>query len=128
MNLNVNLWDLTLPGQRTGAGSIALKEKCVTARALIEARVRREVEAFNAAREEEGSKLMPLTPEERMLNGERVRTVDADLECERAVKAFLSNAFLLFVDGTQVIEADVPLALHAGSELEFIRVLPLIGG
>ncbi len=100
----------------------------MTARSLIEARVRHEVESYNTARSETGRSLVPIAEDERILNGERSLVVDADLQCERALKALLSNAFLLFVDGTQVTDVDAPLALSAGSEIEFIRVLPLAGG
>src|SRR3982750_2195378 len=77
----------------------------LTLRELIEDRVRREVHAFNETRPEIYRGLVQPEESEQILNGyrlKRVRELDAEQECARALKAFEANAFLVFAGGAQL--------------------------
>ncbi len=130
MPFAVQLWDVKLPGQRTGAGAIALDGPRTTARKLIEARVRQEVERVNSSQAAAAMQvLVEVSEAERLLNGERQRRViDPAVQVARAVKAFQSNGFMLFVDGIQLTDLDGLFDLAAEPEVEFIKLVPLVGG
>ena len=131
MPIAVRMWDITHPGQRTDAGRIALAVSRTTARQLIEARVRQEVERVNSSPAMAATQvLMEVSPAERILNGERQkRTVDPAVQVARAVRAFESNGFMLFVDGIQLTDLDGLFDLAtAEPEVEFIKLVPLVGG
>ena len=130
MPFAVKLWDVTHPGQRTGAGEIAVDGPRTTARKLIEARVRQEVERVNSSQAEATMQvLVEVSEAERLLNGERQRRViDPAVQVARAIKAFQSNGFMLFVDGTQLTDLHGLFDLAAEPEVEFIKLVPLVGG
>ena len=46
----------------------------------------------------------------------------------RLVESFEKNGFLVLVDGEQVTELDSRLDLHDDSEIDFIKLVPLVGG
>lgn len=130
MPVAVKLWDVTHPGQRTGAGEIALDGSQTTARKLIEARVRQEVERVNSSQTAAAWQvLVEVSEAERLLNGERQkRAIDPAVQVARAIKAFQSNGFMLFVDGIQLADLDGLFDLAAEPEVEFIKLVPLVGG
>ena len=73
--------------------------------------------------------LVEVSEAERLLNGERQRRViDPAVQVARAIKAFQSNGFLLFVDGNQLTDLDGLFDLAAEPEVEFIKLVPLVGG
>lgn len=136
MPVTIHLWDAAIPGTRTEAGAITLTDSRITARELIRSRVRQEVERYNQALPEvfEGEVFEGMVqPEEseRLLNGYRMaarRRLDPEAQCHRACASFDSNGFLLLVDGAQVTDLDHWLDLRPGSEIEFVKLVPLIGG
>ena len=131
MPIAVKLWDVAHPGQRSDAGQLALDASRITARQLIETRVRQEVERVNSSQSTAAPRvLMEVSPAERILNGERQpRMVDPAVQVARAVKAFESNGFMLFVDGIQLTDLDSYFDLTtAEPEVEFIKLAPLVGG
>jgi hypothetical protein len=56
------------------------------------------------------------------------RPLDWEVQCRRAYSSFEKNGFLVLVDGKQVTELDTQLALHEDSEIDFIKLVPLVGG
>jgi hypothetical protein len=59
-------------------------------------------------------------PDAGRLNPER--------ETERALKAFTGGTCLLFIDGEQVRELDQPITLGNETKVQFLRLVPLVGG
>ena len=103
----------------------------LTLRELIEDRVRREVQTFNEHRPDVYRGLVQPEESEQILNGyrmKRVRELDPEQECARAVKAFENNAFLVFAGGKQLDSLEDEIDLESAGELEFVRLIPLIGG
>jgi hypothetical protein len=68
---------------------------------------------------------------EQILNGFRMKTkrpLDWEVQCRRAYSSFEKNGFLVLVDGKQVTKLDSRIDLHEDSEIDFIKLVPLVGG
>ena len=103
----------------------------MTLRAIIQERVEREVAAFNAERPEVYHGLVAPAECERVLNGYRVkrlRELDAGEEVDRAIRAFETKGFIVFAGGRQVETLEEEIDLAAVKSVEFVRLLPLMGG
>jgi hypothetical protein len=53
---------------------------------------------------------------------------DVDKEVRRALQAFRSNSFKMFVDGAEVSRLDDLCTLSDGTKVSFVRLIPLVGG
>ena len=53
---------------------------------------------------------------------------DAGREAERARQAFAAREFMVVVDDQRVNDPDQVLMLNPGSRVEFIKILPMVGG
>lgn len=103
----------------------------VTARELIELRVRQEVARFNAGREGAFHGLVQPTDTEWIVNGYALRTwrpINADQQVEMALQAFETNGFFILAGSRQVENLDDEIDLAQTSEISFIKLVPLIGG
>jgi hypothetical protein len=49
-------------------------------------------------------------------------------EIRRAQQAFAARAYMIVVDNRRVWTSDAVLTLHAQTQVEFIKILPLVGG
>jgi hypothetical protein len=111
-------------GVRLDAGPVVLRD-------LIRGRLQQEVERYNKVLPETFQGLVQPEESEQVLNGFRMKTkrpLDWDVQCRRAYLSFQKNGFLVLVDGKQVTELDARLDLHEGSEIDFIKLVPLVGG
>ena len=103
----------------------------LTVRALLQARVSREVEVFNLHRPEVYRGLVQPEESERILNGYRVkvlRTLDPEHEFERAIQAFRTNGLLILAGKRQIESLDEEIDLSSVDQVEFLKLVPLIGG
>jgi hypothetical protein len=129
MPLTIQVWDEAIHGERSPARAITIPDARTTARELIRTRIRLEVERYNLA--EPGAPPLLIQPEqeEQILNGIRERRpLDGEIQFLRACSSFRRNGFLLFVDGLQVTDLDIPLALQPESQVQFVKLVPLVGG
>jgi len=129
--MTVHIVDQVIPGQLSPAVSVLVPQAATTARELIRSRVQQEVERHNQLLPEVFCGLVQPEESERILNGFRMKTrrpLDWQKQFERACAAFQRNGFLLLVDGRQVSELDEPIELRAGSEVQFVKLVPLVGG
>jgi hypothetical protein len=120
------------PGAASASREWDFQVPRITLRELIRRRVTREVEQFNRERPEIFEGLVQPEESEQILNGYRVklhylRTLDAEQQFERAIQAFDKQCFLVISSGRQVESVDEEIDLGAG-EVEFIKLVPLIGG
>jgi hypothetical protein len=102
----------------------------VTLRELIRERVRREVEAFNAARGTLFQGLVQPERSEAVLNGFDTgthRPLDWEVQYARAVAAFERNGFFVLINDKQITGLDEPLPGDL-AEVRFVRLMPLVGG
>lgn len=129
--MTVQIWDEVIPGQRSPAEPVVVPQGATTARELIRSRVQQEVERHNQSLPEVFCGLVQPEESERILNGFRMKTrrpLDWPKQFERACAGFERNGFLLLVDGSQVSELDEPIELRADSEVQFVKLVPLVGG
>jgi len=116
---------------RVCAGTLSLLPTRTTLRTVIEQHVRREVEVYNSTQPDIFNGLVQPEESEQILNGFRMKTrrpLDAQVMLDRACHSFERNGFLALIDGRQVTELDQPLNLNPDSEIEFLKLVPLIGG
>jgi hypothetical protein len=129
MPLTIQVWDEAIHGERSPARAITIPDARTTARELIRTRVRLEVERYNQAVPAAPPLLVQPEHEEQILNGIRERSpLDGEIQFLRACSSFRRNGFLLFVDGLQVTDLDIPLALQPESQVQFVKLVPLVGG
>ena len=103
----------------------------LTLRSLLRERVEREVAAFNLNRPEVYQGLVQPEESERILNGyqvKRLKSLDPEREYQHAVQAFNSNGFVVFASGRQIESLDEEIDLQMVGEVEFIQLVPLVGG
>jgi hypothetical protein len=127
----VTIVDETSSGEQTHRSKLHLVSEKITARALIEQRVRKEVEAFNARPVELYQGLVQPTETELALNGYRVgpnRTIDAQAQCAKALKSFETNGFLMFANNKQIEALDEEILIGEGTQVSFVKLTPLVGG
>lgn len=134
MTLRVEVTDSSLTGNVLNRLNLHLPTERTTARAIIEARIRQEVEAYNRNQESGFRGLVTPTEMEAGLNDEshsnrlRKRQIDAEVQCLKAVEAFKANGFFLLVDDSQVTELDDELLVSPLTGILFVRLVPLVGG
>jgi hypothetical protein len=129
--LTIRMFDAPLYGERSAAGGIFLDPGPATLRDLIRSRLQQEVERYNRALPETFQGFVQPDESEQVLNGFRMKTkrpLDCEMQCRRAYASFEKNGFLVLVNGTQVTELDSRLDLREDSEIDFIKLVPLVGG
>ncbi len=129
--MTIQICDETLPGRGVRGDAIEVEEGPLTIRDLLRMRVRREVEFYNALMPETFQGLVQPEESEQILNGFRMRErrrLDWEAQFRRACSSFERNGFLILVDRRQVTELDEPLDLHTDSEVQFVKLVPLVGG
>lgn len=121
----------TLPGVSVLSRKWEFDVPKITLRELLRERIRREVESFNLHRPEVYRGLVQPEDSERILNGyqvKRLHTLDPEREYQHALQAFESNGFLVFVAGRQIESLDEEIDLESDEDVEFLKLVPLVGG
>ena len=131
MQLTVTTIIFGLPtGQRTSHVRLALPTYTLTVRELIAHKVRQEIEEVCTHRRPDISGEYR-TPEELLgvtTSTSRVVPGTAAGEIARAQQAFAARAYMIVVDNQRVWEPDTLLTLRPETQVEFIKILPLVGG
>ncbi|GGT68106.1 hypothetical protein GCM10010256_27790 [Streptomyces coeruleorubidus] len=127
----VTFVDETTAGERRAAWGLEIAEERLTARELIRRRVFQEVAEFNARTPEVFQGLVQPEDTERVLNGYALRTprrIDPEAQTALALRAFAGNGFLVLVGDRQVTDPDEEIELTLGTEVTFLKLVPLVGG
>ena len=128
----VDIIDGAITGSRDGTWHLEIFEERLPLREVIRRRVFQEVAEHHARPRAPFRGLVPPTDDERRLNGPPAgrehRRVDPEEQFVRAVAAFARNAFIVLVDDRQVDDLDAEIELQAGTEITFLRLVPLVGG
>ena len=131
MQLTVTTIIFGLPtGQRTSHVQLTLPRDTLTVRELIAHKVRQEVEEFCTRQRSERSGEYR-TPEELLgvaTSTSHGVTGTVSDEIARAQQAFTARAYMIVVDNQRVWESDTLLTLRPATQVEFIKILPLVGG
>jgi hypothetical protein len=131
----IDVHDQTLSGKSTNHLSVEILTEHITVRELIRSRVYQEVQDFNR-RQQEGATdrflgLVQPTKVELALNGGKPlapRPIDWRIQFEAACEAFGRNGILILIDKHQPTELDERITLTAGSTVNFVKLVPLVGG
>ncbi|MEV6106400.1 hypothetical protein AB0M28_17000 [Streptomyces sp. NPDC051940] len=127
----VTFVDETTAGTRGDAWALDIAEERLTLRELIRRRVFQEVAEYNARTPEFFRGLVQPTDAERTLNGYALRErrrIDPEKQYGLAVAAFGRNGFLVLVGDRQIEELDEEIELPLGTEVTFLKLVPLVGG
>jgi hypothetical protein len=134
MSARIVISDETSTGKVITELTLELLAPIVTARELIELRVRDEVARFNANVTSQVFRgLVQPTEAEATLNAYEYRVsrrapIDPEAQCERAWQAFATNGFLLLADNRQLEALDDTIRITPDLRVTFVKLLPLVGG
>ncbi len=131
MSFALMLKDQTSSGDLLAETVIRFPAEQVTVQQLIETRVRREVESWNADADGEYKGLVELTEDEVLLNGPKNRPghmLDAGHQIARAIEAFEKSHFFLLVNDRQLTELDEKIVITPKTKVVFLRLVRLVGG
>jgi hypothetical protein len=129
MTLVVNVLDGVNARPRQPVMQLRLATERVSARELIERRVRQEVIDYNSRPLEYFRTLIRPTEAEETLNGYRLRSrrpISVELQIAHAIEAFKTNNFFLLVDNRQLTELDEMVTLTPASTVTFLKLLRLV--
>ncbi|MBX9397080.1 hypothetical protein K4749_26660 [Streptomyces sp. TRM72054] len=127
----VTFVDETTTGDRGAGWELEVAEERLTVGELIRRRVFQEVAEYNARTPGVFQGLVQPSDTERVLNGYALRTarrIDPEAQTELALKAFAGNGFLVLVGDRQVTDVDEEIELAFGTEVTFLKLVPLVGG
>jgi hypothetical protein len=127
----LTIHDESATGERLLELTLNVSAERITVRDLIRQRVRHEVEEYNRRKPATFRGLVQPTDSERTLNGYRLkqpRSIDADLQLDKAIGAFAGNQIIVLVDDRQVESLDEEIALRPDTRVSFLRLTPLVGG
>ena len=99
-------------------------------RELIAYKVRQEVEEC-LAHQRSGLSGEYLTPAELLqATGPTASAIPGTVaaEVQRAQQAFTARAYMIVVDNRRIWTPDAELTIHSRTQVEFIKILPLVGG
>jgi len=131
MQLTVTTIIFGLPtGQRTSHVCLTLPTATLSVKELIACKIRQEIEEC-LLQQRPGLSGEYLTPEELLLaTGPAANVMPGAVadEIVRAQQAFAARAYMIVVDNRRIWAPDEELTLHAKTQVEFIKILPLVGG
>ena len=131
MSAALQIRDETTRGEVVARLTLVLPSDRVTAREIIERRVRAEVDAFNRQQENVFQGLVQPSETELALNGYRMREhrrLDADVQVARACEAFLANGFFMLVGDRQIESLEEEVFVLPDTSVSFIKLVALVGG
>ena len=128
MQLTVTTIIFGLPtGQRLSSVRLALAAARLAVRELIAHKVRREVEEC-LSHQRRGLSGEYLAPEELLGAAASAAPGPVEDEVVRAQQAFAVRAYMIVVDNRRVWGLEDMLTLAPTTQVEFIKILPLVGG
>lgn len=128
MRLTVTTYIFGLPtGQRTVSVSVTVPSAGIRVQELIARKIEQELSEC-ANRQRPGLSGEAFSCEE--LLGAMPLTLhrDACEEIERAQRAFAAREFMVVIDNQRVCDPNEVLVVNPGTRVEFIKILPMVGG
>ena len=131
----ITLRDETNVGTLVQELEIEIEDYTTTAKDLIAARVKKEVELYNeTSKEFYNNGLVTPTAYEKTLNKRsnilKIKRVKVDFEKQLyiALKAFQQNGFFILIDDQQCETLEAEIQLKPDSKISFLKLTPLVGG
>lgn len=122
MPTTLTLRDETAMGDVVGTRTLDFLDDHITVRELITGRVKEEVREHNRARTGPFSGLV------RPANAGEGQEIDWERQSDAALAAFTANGFFILVGDRQVESLDETIHLALGTDVSFVRLMPLVGG
>jgi hypothetical protein len=126
MSFSLLIVDEVLPGRGATQSSLLLPSCTISLRDLIRERV--EIAYFHATRPAQFQGLMQPEELEALVNNRQPRTIDANAQFTKACAAFEQNGFLVFINDRQITGLDEVLRLDEACTVQFVKLVPLVGG
>ena len=123
--------DASTGGGPAGALTLDFLDERISVRELIRSRVYQEVQDYNRRQPETFHGLVRPTDAEQTLNGFKLRKgreIDWKQQCDKACDAFERNGFFILVDDRQVEGLDEEIEIRRGTQVSFVKLVPLVGG
>lgn len=131
MGTELLIQDRTTDGKVTNEFVVDFLKERITVRELIRSRVYQEVKDYNSKQPEYFRGLVEPTEAERTLNGLRLpkrSVVDWKKQYDLAVEAFEHNGFVVLINDKQAESLEQEVELRAGTQVTFLKLVPLVGG
>ncbi|MEE1951582.1 hypothetical protein V0R48_21655 [Pseudomonas alcaligenes] len=131
MDIAVFVQDCTLNGSLLNSLTLPVPTFNLTARELIQRYVHQVAEERKSTPSPSRYNLFTPASEEALLNGydqPEERKIDVQRQCQYALRAFESNRFLILVDDRQIEQLDESFSITSFSSIQFLRLVPLVGG
>lgn len=103
----------------------------MSVREIIRARIYQEVQDFNDSSGQLFHGLVQPSEAENLLNGFKMRkqaTIDWEEQFRRACEAFDANGFFMLISDRQAESLDEVFDVAIDTEVEFVKLTPLVGG
>lgn len=125
--------DETATGDVLRERTLDFLDEDITVRELIMRRVQEEVREYNRQAERGGvfTGLVQPSDAEVERNGYRLRTpreISWERQRDAALQAFQANGFFILVGDRQVESLDERIRIQLGTEVSFVKLVPLVGG
>jgi hypothetical protein len=124
----VTVVDESTAGARAAGWPLEIAERRPTLRELIRRRVYREVAEHNATGAPLRGPVQAVGAGGGGGGSRPARGVDPRRQYELALAAFARNGFVVLVGDRQVVDLDEAVDLAPGTEVTFLRLVPLVGG
>lgn len=131
MPATLTIYDETTGGERGAPIELEFLTEEITVRELIRERVYQEVKDYNVKQSGVFRGLVQPTDAERTLNGfkmKKPRQIDWHPQFDAACTAFEANQILLLVDNQQAESLEESITIRPGTEVTFLKLVPLVGG
>lgn len=132
MSVALKIVDETSSGEVIHESIIQFPAQTVSVRALIEARVKAEVDRYHSSSDKKRFfGLVQPSDSEVELNGysrKNYKKIDVVKQQKIAIDAFESNGFFLLVNDQQLTGLDDDFIITPNTSVSFIKLIPLVGG
>jgi hypothetical protein len=129
--VKIRVQDKTSNGKVLDEIDLTFQSNKVTVKEIIETRVIQEVKTYNKKKPEYFHGLVQPLDAEKTLNGYKLKTkkeVDPEKQVYIALDAFKKNNFFVLIDSYQSESLDQVVTLKADTEINFLKLTPLVGG
>lgn len=133
MAATLTVYDETTGGERGDPIVLEFLTENITVRELIRERVYQEVQDFNLnqANSPVFRGLVQPTDAEQALNGyqlKKARQIDWQQQFDKATQAFDAGSVLVIVNDRQAESLEERVTIAPGTEVSFLKLVPLVGG
>ena len=127
----MTITDATPTGEELHTFTLDHLAERMTVREIIRARIWQEVSDYNQRLPQVFHGLVQPTNAERLLNGARLskpHPLDWEAQFRRACEAFESNGFFILIGNRQAESLDQEFHIGVETEVQFVKLTPLVGG